>query len=344
MGYFIPLLFREQYLYNFINAVQLQTCLNMRKVFQSFLFISLLSFIVLSCEKDNEPFPPVKSQEKPLISLPDGNNLINASLNITSSVITVDILEVRRDATSPADLNRVQTVKIAKSNSVLSDLSGAAVTELSRDFYQSHPDNPFDGQFWTITFQPGEFVKHLKINLRPTDLASQGRVGLGFQLASADNNAVLSTSQNQVAVEIGAKNQWDGVYNVRYRLFHPTSPDITGTGTIPEWDFPSSGARSIDWDQATVFINFPANSLTYFGDAAGPSLLVRMTVNPDNTVSIANVGSRASALAFPPLVVPPGVINHYDPATKTFYVAYTWTPAGAGTREKYDTLTYIRPR
>lgn len=316
----------------------------MRKVLQSFLFISLLSLIVISCEKESEPFPPVKSQEKPSISLPDGNNLITAALDLSNTVITVEILEIRRDATSAADLNRVQTVKIAKSNSVLSDLSGAAVTELGRDFYQSHPDNPFDGQYWTITFQPGEFVKHLKINLKTIDLISLGRVGLGFQLASADNGAVLSAEQNQVAVEIGAKNQWDGVYRVKYKLFHPTNPDITGNGTIPEWDFLSSGPTSIDWDVATVMINFPTNGLTYFGDAAGPSLLVRMTVNTDNTVSITNVGSRAAALAFPPLVVPPGVTNRYDPATKTFYVAYTWTPAGSGTRERYDTLTYIRPR
>ena len=316
----------------------------MRKVLQLFLFISLLSLIVLSCEKGTEPFPPVKSQEKPLISLPDGNNFITTALDISNTVVTAEILEIRRDATDPADLNRVQTVKIAKSNSVLSDLSGAAVTELPRDFYQSHPDNPFDGQFWTITFQPGEFVKHLKINLKPIDLVSLGRVGLGFQLASADNNAVLSAEQYQVAVEIGAKNKWDGVYRVKYKFFHPTNPDLTGKGTIPEWDFLSSGPASIDWDLATVLINFSTNSLTYFGDASGPSLLVRMTVNPDNTVSITNVGSRAAALAFPPLVVPPGVINHYDPVTKTFYVAYTWTPAGSGTREKYDTLTYIRPR
>ena len=299
---------------------------------------------MISCEKESEPFPPVKSQEKPSISLPDGNNLITAALDLSNTVITVEILEIRRDATSAADLNRVQTVKIAKSNSVLSDLSGAAVTELGRDFYQSHPDNPFDGQYWTITFQPGEFVKHLKINLKTIDLISLGRVGLGFQLASADNGAVLSAEQNQVAVEIGAKNQWDGVYRVKYKLFHPTNPDITGNGTIPEWDFLSSGPTSIDWDVATVMINFPTNGLTYFGDAAGPSLLVRMTVNTDNTVSITNVGSRAAALAFPPLVVPPGVTNRYDPATKTFYVAYTWTPAGSGTRERYDTLTYIRPR
>ena|SRR4249920_3865774 len=109
----------------------------MRKVLQSFLYISLLSFVVLSCEKGSEPFPPVKSQEKPSISLPDGNNLITVALDISSTVVTAELLEIRREATSPADLNRVQIVKIAKSNSVLSDLSGAEVSELPRDVYQS---------------------------------------------------------------------------------------------------------------------------------------------------------------------------------------------------------------
>ena len=316
----------------------------MRKVLQQILFISTVSIFIISCEKGTEPFPPVRSQEKATISLPAGNSLVTVALDISNTVITAEVLEIRRDATSPADLNRVQIVKIAKSNSVLSDLSGAEVTELSRDLYQNHPDNPFDGQYWTITFQPGEFVKHLKINLKTIDLVTLGRVGLGFQLASADN-AVLSDSQNQVAVELGAKNQWDGVYRVRYRLFHPTNPDITGIGTIPEWDFPTSGPRSIDWDFATIHISFPTGGLGFFGlSATQPTLQTRMTVNPDNSVTVSNVAPFAAAGAFPPLVVPPGVINRYDPATKTFYVAYTWTPAGAGTRERYDTLTYLRPR
>jgi len=307
------------------------------------LFSILSISLIVSCEKEDEQFPPVTSTEKNIILLPDGGNLITKALEINNTIATYDILRIDRNTTNAGELNKTQVVKIQKSNAILSELSGAAVKELSMDFYQTPADNPFDGEFWTVTFQPGETTKYLKLNIKTIDITSLGRVGLGFQIAGAEN-AHISSSKYQVAVEISAKNQWDGVYKVKYRLFHPTSPDITGNGTIPEWDFLSSGPRSIDWDVATVFINFPANSLTYFGDAAGPSLLVRMTVNPDNTVSITNVGSRAAANAFPPLVVPPGVINRYDPATKTFYVAYTWTPAGAGMREKYDTLTYIRPR
>lgn len=305
---------------------------------------SLLSIsLIISCEKEDEQFPPVTSTEKNIILLPDAGNLVTRALEINNTIVTYDILRINRNTTNAGELNKTQVVKIQKSNAILSEFSGATVRELSMDFYQTPADNPFDGQFWTVTFQPGETTKYLKLNLKTVDITSLGRVGLGFQIAEAEN-AQISATKNQVAVEISAKNKWDGVYGIRYKLFHPTNASITGIGSISEWEFPSSGPNSVDWDIATVFIDFPSGAITYFGDAAGPSLQVRMTVNPDNSISLTNVGSRASALAFPPLVVPAGVNNRYDPITKTFYVAYTWTPAGSGTREKYDTLTYIRPR
>jgi len=314
----------------------------MRKVLLQ-LFSILSISLIISCEKEDEQFPPVANTEKNIILLPDGGNLVTRALEVNNTIATYDILRIDRNTLNAGELNKTQIVKIQKSNAVLSELSEAAVKELPMDFYQTPADNPFDGEFWTVTFQPGETTKYLKLNIKATEITSLGRVGLGFQIAGAEN-AHISSSKNQVAVEISAKNKWDGVYRVRYKFFHPTTASLTGVGTIDEWEFPSSGPNSIDWDIATVLIDFSSGGLTYFGDAAGPSLQVRMTVNPDNSVSLTNVGSRAAALAFPPLVVPPGVINRYDPTTKTFYVAYTWTPTGAGRREKYDTLTYIRPR
>ena len=318
----------------------------MRKVLQQILFISAISIFVISCEKGEEPFPTSINTEKTLVLLPDAVNgpLMTIALDLTPGAQTVNILTLQRNASSPAELNKTLTVKVKLQNAVISDPTSGELHELPRNLYTNHPDNPFDGQTWTVTFQPGESIAYLKIILDPSNLITlTQRVGLGFQLAEAPG-AQISDSKNQLGVEIGAKNAWDGVYRIRYRLFHPTNADITGTGTIPEWDFLTSGPRSVDWDVATVFINFATSGLTYFGDAGGPSLQVRMTVNADNTVSLSNIGSRAVPLAFPPLVVPPGVTNRYDPSTKTFYVAYNWTPAGAGTREKYDTITYVRPR
>jgi len=319
----------------------------MRKVLQQLLFISAISVFIISCEKGEEPFPTSIDTQKTLVQIPDAADgpLKTIALDLNPGAQTIEILTLKRDAVSAAELNKSLTVKVKHQNALISDPSSGAITELPRTLYTSHPDNPFDGQFWTVTFKPGEFITTLKIIIDPSNLITlTQRVGLGFQLAEAPPTAQISDSKSQLGVEISAKNPYDGVYSVRYRLFHPTNTDITGIGTIPEWDFYTTGARSIDWDVATVFINFATNGLTYFGDASGPSLQLRMTINPDNSVSLTNVGSRAVALAFPALVVPPGATNKYDPATKTIYAAYTWTPAGAGTREKYDTLTYIRPR
>ena len=317
----------------------------MRKVLLQLIFISSLSFLVLSCEKGDEQFPPFVSGETTLVRLPSAGSLVTLALDITAGFETIDVLEIQRTPPSQADLQKTLVVKVKRSPTALSDLGARAVLEMPETVYRHNAANPFDGQSWTVTFQPGETIAYLKLDINTSALASFGRVGMGFQLVEAQG-ARISSTMNQAAVEIGAKNQYDGVYRVRYRLFHPTNTAITGNGVIPEWDFPSSGPTSIDWDTYTVFINFSTGGLTYFGDALGPSLQVRMIVNPaDNTVAIQNIGSRAIPLAFPPLVVPPGVTNRYDPASKTFYVAYTWTTGGAGTtREKYDTLIYLRPR
>ena len=292
----------------------------------------------MSCEKGTEPFPPVKSQEKPSISLPEGNSLVTAALDISSTVITAEVLEIRRDATSPADLNRIQTVKIANSNSVLSDLSGAAVTELPRDIYQNHPDNPFDGQYWTITFQPGEFVKHLKISLKTIDLTSLGRVGLGFQLASADNGAVLSASQNQVAVEFGAKNKYDGIYEITGAALREGDPLLTGSFGPYERTLITTGANSVQWSGQVLWANGSNSALP-----AGyePEIIVDPVTNlitllrsPNGLIFMTNPVVRTDILN--------GTQQRYDPASKTLYFEFTYTTP---TNRLFSfRAKYLRPR
>ena len=311
----------------------------MRKVLRSFLFISLLSLVVLSCEKGSEPFPPVKSQEKPSISLPDGNNLITAALDISNTVVTAELLEIRRDATSPADLNRVQTVKIAKSNSVLSDLSGAEVTELPRDIYQNHPDNPFDGQFWTVTFQPGEFVKFLKINLKTIDLVALGRrVGLGFQLASADNGAVLSASQNQVAVELGSKNKYDGIYEITGAALREADPLLTGSFGPYERTLVTTGANSVQWIGQVLWANGSNSALPagYEPEITVDPVtnLITLLRSPNGLISMTNPVVRTDILN--------GTQQRYDPASKTLYFEFTYTTP---TNRLFSfKAKYLRPR
>lgn len=314
----------------------------MRKSLLRLFFVLGVSFIV-SCEKEEEPFPPVTNAEKNILQLPDGGSLLTKALEISNNVITYDILKIHRDTKSAGELNKTQVVKIAKSNSVLSDFSGAAVTELSRDYWQSHPDNPFDGEFWTVTFQPGEHTKYLKLNIRSLDITSLGkRVGLGFQIAEAPN-AQISATLNQVAVEISAKNQWDGVYRVSGNFFHPANADLTGdfgtptTGGALECELLTSGATSVIRDygapvgESVLVWNHVLNGFTYF-----TGVMPRFNINANNSVS---VSPAPGTIAFDPT---PSNCS-YNPATKTFTLNYAWASVG-GQRIITEYLVYVRPR
>src|SRR5829696_1295429 len=128
----------------------------MRKTLLQFFFISLTSVLLFSCEKEDEEFPIVKSKEKTIIQLPGaaGGDFTVLALDLGQGVVTIDMLEIRRDAATAAELNKPQVVKIKLQNALISDPTGGAVKELPRHLYTNHPDNPFDGQFWTVTFQP----------------------------------------------------------------------------------------------------------------------------------------------------------------------------------------------
>jgi hypothetical protein len=304
----------------------------MRKVLLQ-LFSILSISLVISCEKEDEQFPPVTSTEKNVILLPDGGNLITKAIDINNTVLTYDILQIKRDTKSAGELNKTQIVKIAKSNSILSDFSGAEVKELMTDYYQSHPDNPFDGQFWTVTFQPGETTKYLKINLKAIDLLSLGRVGLGFQIAEA-KNAQISDSKNQVAVEISAKNQYDGVYRLK------------GVHNRPGLDLPyDEEVYMISSGPNSVYMFWPALGLpghplnggtTYYGDFTSNFYFDPAT----NLITSWDWTPYATTL---PVAMGPATDSRYNPATKTIYAQFYYNnnPTQRGFS---DTLTYLHPR
>ncbi len=314
----------------------------MKKVVQKLLFLSLASFVITSCEKGEEAFPGTPTTEKTLIKLPEGGNgLITIALDLTPGVAAINVLEIRRDAVSAAALNSTQVVKIAKSNAILSDLSGASVAEIPNTLYSSHVDNPYDGQYWTVTFKPGEFVKHLKFNLDPSQLITAGKVGMGFLIAEA-KGCQISDAKSQVAVAISAKNQYDGIYRVYGTFFHPTNPDITGAFGTPNFggqllcEMITTGAASLNRNyggvvgESVVVYNNVVGVFTYF-----TGVKMRFSVNANNTVNVIPVPTF--------IAVDPSPYNcTYNPATRTFTLNYGWT-SGAQ-RLITENLVWVRAR
>ena len=83
--------------------------------------------------------------------------------------------------------------------------------------------------------KPGDFAKQIYITLPDATLLDPSSLyGLGFTITSADQGATIS-AQKSVVVEIGAKNDWDGVYAVTGPMVDVTNPAFI------QWNNPAYG-------------------------------------------------------------------------------------------------------
>jgi hypothetical protein len=288
----------------------------------------------------------IKNNEKTIVKLPQAANEINViSLNATPGVITIPVLEVRRDVISQADLNTTQVVKIAPNPSAITDYNtnnGANLTTFTN--YTLDPSTPFDGQYWVVTFNPGEFAKYINISFDPSKLDFSKRNGLAFKIADAGTSPI-SVDLNAALIEVAAKNKYDGVYTLRVRTVGWSAYGIADdeTGTYPgDYQFISSGATTVK-----TFSTYRGDALlpaftaglagaTGFG-ATSPQFSFDGTTNA--LVSVSNLipnDGRNRQLAINPAITD----SRWDPNTKTVYAAFIMTQNGRPPQYFYDTLTY----
>lgn len=316
----------------------------MRKVLQQFFILASGVLLLTSCEKGEEPFPYVVNNEKTLVHIPaaEAGPLTTVALEVNPGVITINLLELRREASTPAELNKKLVVKIKHQNALIADPSAGAIRELPRNLYTNHNDNPFDGQYWTVTFNPGEFVKFLKINIDPSSLLSiSNRVGIGLLIAEAPG-ALISETKGQIGVEISAKNKYDGVYRLTWTNYHP-SANPGYTGSTQEIEMRTTGPNKVKlyWPLAGAYAipSILNGGLGYFG-AQEPEYTVDQSTN---AITIQNVGGTIV------YQLAQGFNTRYEPATKTIYAKFGYNYNGgafdpANTREWTQTMVYLRPR
>jgi hypothetical protein len=312
----------------------------MRKVLQQILFISAVTIIVISCEKGEEPFPTSINTEKTLVQLPDAANgpIAIIALELTPGAQTVNVLRLQRNASTPAELHKPLTVKIKLQNAVISDPTSGELHELPRNLYTSHPDNPFDGQYWTVTFPADEPITYLKIILDASTLISLGqRVGLGFQLAETPG-AQISDSKNQLGVELGAKNKYDGIYEITGAALREGDPLLTGSFGPYERALVTTGANSVQWVGQVLWANGSNSALP-----AGYE--PQVTVDPVTNL-ITSLRSPNGLIMMTNPVVRTDILNgtqqRYDPASKTLYFEFTYTTP---TNRLFSfSAKYLRPR
>jgi hypothetical protein len=163
---------------------------------------------------------------------------------------------------------------------------------------------------------------HISVNLT-ANFDFSANYALPLAIASASFGTV-STNFGTALYAFGGRNQWDGLYKMSGYALRAGDPVLTGYFTT-DMGLSTDGPNGVDFSSSVTGNLQPWGNLT--GVGVGTPLV---TINPDNSLTLSSSGAIMNT---------PGYNNRYDPATKTFYISFTWG-AGPTSRLAIDTLVF----
>lgn len=322
----------------------------MKSMTKTLLFLTII-VMGASCIKEVDYNEGIANNEKTLIKLPQASEkLWPFALDAKPGIITLDVLEVRRDAISNADLNQALKVKIAPNNTAIANYNAVPANSANPltlfTNYTLDPSVTQEAGNWVLNFAPGEFVKFIKIKLDPSTLDFSKRNALAFKTVDA-GGAQISAAANEVLVEIAVKNKYDGVYKLEGTMVDYASAAITGLYPV-EIALITTGSNTVkmyDYYWPGDFHPIQSGGARSVYGAFSP--LFKFDEN-DNVIEVGNSygvvsNTRAGQLD-------PTGVNKYNPATKKLTVKYRMLQPSVITappniRVLFDeTMTYVRSR
>ncbi len=313
---------------------------------KSLAIVAMFSLIFGACKKTKE-IVPLGDAGTTLVKILGGSSPASVYKNAIDFVAVPKqllVMELRRDIPNETELNKTMVVTV-KDDTAAVRAANPSYVQMPTAWYTLQMDGVKtggQGGTFTFTFKPGEFSKEVYITVPNATLLNPSSLyGLGFTVMTADAGGVIST-QKSVVIEIGAKNDWDGIYENTFTNYHPTL-NAGYTGDKTDIHFVTTGANTVDmyWPDAGAFAN-PAilsGSLSYFG-----AQIPRFTINTaTNIVTVSNSGGTlvyAMSLA---------QVNRYEPSSKTFFVRWGYSYAVPGVfdascREWTQVIKYKGPR
>ena len=320
--------------------------------------VLVVIFGATSCKKTPVPVQATDKGEnivKFIVDLSGGADSANGighvlyNLDITDQPQVIEVVDLRRDLASNADLNKPLTVTVKLDPGVASTYD-SQLEPLADNTYSFNEGVTRVGNDLIVKFAAGEFAKTISITIptTATNFDFSNRYALGFNIASVDGAAKIAGDSylRNLAYEFGLKNPYDGVYQVSGTFFHPTNAALVGpfgtpsTGGPLECDLITIGSSSVKRDygapvgESVIVFNSTSGGLTYFS-----GVKMRFAVNPaTNQVTV-------YAAPDPGLVAADPTPNNstYNPGTRTFTLNYGWTSTG-GQRRITEVLQYLRPR
>ena len=282
----------------------------------------LLAAVLVSC-KDSYVQPDF-TKVTPVVELPvaslagnGGGNTMSASFSIQTAPTDYFILvNYAAPDANPTDVGvslAVDTATLGKfnrTNSTSYPLLPTANYSLSNNI--------------TIPAGQRKVEYHIKFNTSLIDPSATYALPLKIVNASG---VTISGNFGTLVLLVGVKNIYDGTYTIKGQIARnsATGPDLTLGGTLKSGLTTKLGTLTANTNSFGQYWKDGSN----VGGIDGLFLTVNQTTNAVTIASTANATLKNTA----------GYNSRYDPATKTFYLAFDWGTAPA-TRIAVDTLVY----
>lgn len=173
----------------------------------------------------------------------------------------------------------------------------------------------------TVTIPAGQRKVQIPMKITTKVLDATTAYGLPITVTDA-SGVVISKNFASLVVKIALKNKYDGVYDFKGFVLREGDPVLSGNFTGKTTELVTDGVNSNTFAQV-------------WSTGGGVGGIDGLTLTVDEATNKVTMRSKANGA----LKNAAGYDNHYDPATRTFYLSFYWG-TGPTNRAATDTLTY----
>lgn len=264
---------------------------------------------------------------------------------------TIELVDVRRDPSNSIALNsslqvqlKLDTVLLKRLNDTLIAQGSSALLRMPSSWYTlSTGGTP--GSSITLSFATGEISKKVSLIVPNAELLDPASTyAFPFSITGVSNADNKISTNSALVAKVGAKNPYDGVYELSFSNYHPTgNAGYVGEKVTVQMITTGSDKVKIYWPDAGEFAN-PAllsGSLTFFGSQEPEYTIAAST----NAVTVQNAFAGATTF----YTMNPGYTSYYDVASKKIYAKWGYsyvngTFAAGTSREWTQEFKYLGSR
>lgn len=194
-----------------------------------------------------------------------------------------------------------------------------------------------------VTIPAGSSTGYLQIKLNPNNLIGDTYI-LAIKITAVSDVKYTISNLNVGYVKMGAKNMYDGKYEVSGTMVDATNAAFTGAYPLPVYLITQDGSSVGYWDVDVWDNYFHAfmNGSSYSGYGSFAPVFKFDASN--NVIAVTNIYGQPAGNGRSAQLDPSG-INKFDPATKTLKVKYWMNQPGSTHRTSFnETFTYVEAR